>query len=551
MASVNRFRATCCSCGSTVEAGQGICERSQGKWLTYHKEGRCVERDLSFSHVKPDQYQQAIIENICQGKDAPHLLVVARAGSGKTTILCKGVTQLYQSSRGIRILSLAFGNEDGCRMRENLPLEVTARTTHSWAMEVVRDHFPGAKFDKSKYYKLLQTMVGDGDDTASLRGWVDELIDKVQADAVMYDDVAGIEAVVKEYGLAISPAFLKQVVTLASKALLVGLNYAALGFDFNDALHAVATQDIPLPTYDVVTWDESQDLNRAQLVLLNKFITAGSRMIVVLDPAQQIYLFRGSKAKGFDYIKELLSQDRGVTELPMPVSRRNAKAIVALAQRYVGDIEALPDAPEGIVKTGIPMLDMVAEWKPGEYMVLCRNNRPLIALKYHCLRNNIPAFFRGGMKEAGFLTWLVKMFAEKLGPITDNVSTVMERARQHLDNLAQAGSKRLSEYQDRIETIGAISEHVITVKELKQEIRKLFAAPPEGRKYITLSTIHLAKGSEAERVWHICPELIAKALARAKSPEAKAQEMPNAAYIAVTRAKTAYFETTGSLDEAA
>jgi hypothetical protein len=417
-------------------------------------------------------------------------------------------------------------------------------------MEIIKDYFPGAKFDKSKYYKLLQTVVGEGDDTAALRGWINELIDKVQADAVLYDDLVGIEATIKEYGLAIPPFFAKQVVDLTSKVLLIGRDYVRCSYDFNDALHACATQDIPLPRYDVVAWDESQDLNAAQLLLLNKFIAAGSRMVVVLDNYQQIYLFRGSNAKCFDTIKEMLSNGRGMVELPMPVSRRNAKAIVALAQRYVSDIQALPDAPEGIVKTDVPMLEMVEQWQPGD-MVLCRNNRPLIALKYYCLRNNIPAYFRGGLKEAGFLTWFVTLFAEKLGAKTDNVGTMLERAKVHLDKLASAGSKRLAEQQDRVEIIEAVSERVVTVKELKAEIRKLFAAPPDGKKHVVLSTIHLAKGSEAQTVYHLQPELITKAFKRAKTPEAKSQEVPNAIYIAITRAKTAYYETTGNLDKAA
>ena len=540
----NRFRSTCVYCNGTVEAGRGYSEHSKVHgWQNFHKEGECVEHDLSFSHVKPDVFQQAILTEICDG--TKHVLIMARAGSGKTTILCNGLTNLYKR-RSPKILALAFGNEDGCRMRERLPLEVCGRTTHSWAMEVVKEYYKGAKFKKDKKRVLLATMIGDGEEFEELRDMVNEVLDKVQADAIPATDLAGIEQTIKEYALAIPKSEIDRVVTLTSKALVMGNDFVKWGFDFNDSLYVVALNDIPLPKYDVVAWDETHDLNNAQLLLMEKFVKMGSRMVVVLDNRQAIYLFRGAKSDCYETIQTILSNDgQEVKELPMPVSRRCAKAIIRGAQEIVPDIMALPDAPEGVFEQGFPFEDMVRRWKPGD-AILCRNNRPLIVLKYHCLRNKIPAYFRGGMKEGSWLLWLVKMFAEKLGPKTDDVGTLLNRAGKWMEE----NPKRAGEYQDRVQTIETIGERVASVKALKLEIRNVFAEPKLGEKYITLSTVHLSKGSEWRVVYLICPEIIVKTKARAKTPEAKDQE-DNALYISRTRAMLEYYETSGFLAKAA
>ena len=231
----------------------------------------------------------------------------------------------------------------------------------------------------------------------------------------------------------------------------------------------------------------------------------------------------------------------------MPVSRRCSRAVIALAQKYVPDILAKPDAPLGVVETAVPFAAMLERWMPGD-AVLCRNNRPLIALKYHCLKNGIPAYFRGGAKESGFLLWFVKLFAEKLGPATDDVVIMLDRAKSWLDR--RAGGSGNAEYQQRIEAIETIGERVYGVRQLKSEIKTIFAEPKSGEKYIELSTVHLSKGDEWKTVFLICGDLITKAFAKAKTEEAKAQEF-NARYVAITRAQLNYYETTGFLTKAA
>jgi len=546
MAYENRYAGVCCRCGGRVEAGEGFYIGGQ----VYHAEGDCDGGGLDYSHVSPDEYQQAVLDGIASGILGPHVLVNACAGSGKTTIGCMGLTQLHETHPDISLAAFAFGNEDGKRLRASLPSGVEARTHHSLCMAVIRKVY-GVKHCQSKVTTLLDDIVGQSDEFAFLRDQVRSLLAMVQADAVAPGDVDGIRETLHSdcYDFCVTEDEEERVIELTARVLEESMDVKKHGFTFDDALYLCAVRSLPLPSADVILVDEIQDWNNCQLAILEKWVSGGARVIGIGDPNQSLYGFRGAQPDAFDRVKSILSTGRGVSELPMPVCRRSAKDIVSYAAEIVPEIQALPDAPQGELRLSVPIDTMLEQLKPGEDMVLSRTNARLVQLMYACIRRGISAHMLKGEREAGFLQWLVDMLAKNPGggSITD-AGELMNRAQAWLEERANVTSAyKLEEHRGRVEVLSIICQKAFTVKDIKAEIKTLFARPPKGKKTIVLSTIHSAKGSESQRVWNISRDLMPHP--RAKSDNQKKQEQ-NAIYVCRTRPKEAYFETTGELSTA-
>src|SRR5690606_29585518 len=115
-----------------------------------------------------------------------------------------------------------------------------------------------------------------------------------------------------------------------------------------------------------------------------------------------------------------------------------------------------------------------------------------------------------------------------------------------LDNYEQEETSRLlkkkkvSDMQlqaltDKCTCIRTLCENVREVAEVTQRIRNLFITVEGSRKGIVLfSSVHRAKGLEAERVFVLCPHLMPHPMA--KQPWEREQEM-HLKYVAITRAK--------------
>lgn len=268
--------------------------------------------------------------------------------------------------------------------------------------------------------------------------------------------------------------------------------------DFNDQLYMPVMFPCPKDPHDLVIVDEAQDLSPIQHKLIRKVYR--SHLVAAGDPYQAIYGFRGAMEDSMSR----LTEDYALHTMPLTVSFRCPRAVIAEAQRYVPHIEAREGAPEGIVDHALrlgPLDDGAA--------VICRTNAPLIQLAFRLLRDAIPFTYTGN-------------------DISERVTKLLRKWRTH--SIEEANElmlawrdDKLSEGRDwaediylsylaAVETTGAK-----TTSELYTKLRELAAS--EGS--ITLSTIHKAKGREWDHV-HLLEG----------TPRDK-----NLAYVAITRAK--------------
>ncbi|MBA3823043.1 MAG: UvrD-helicase domain-containing protein [Ktedonobacterales bacterium] len=249
---------------------------------------------------------------------------------------------------------------------------------------------------------------------------------------------------------------------------------------------------------DIVLIDECQDLSAAVLDLALKCAKPdGGRLIFVGDRAQAIYGFAGADDQAFDRIVERTQ----ATQLPLSICYRCLASHVELAKAIVPQIEARPDAPEGIVEH-ISEDDLIERLRglrglPGQALVVCRVTAPLIALCIRLIGQQINARVRGreiGEQLIELLEAVLDMPGARYEQFGDWLATYeqlqVERLRQRpaedAEPLIQALTDRAAAVRVCYEAFG-----MPTAGALKEKMRALFS---KEKPDVWLSTVHKAKG---------------------------------------------------------
>jgi superfamily I DNA/RNA helicase len=285
--------------------------------------------------------------------------------------------------------------------------------------------------------------------------------------------------------------------------------------------------------------DEAQDLNRAQLELVLRAVGPGGRTLAVGDAGQAIYGWAGADYTSMERIAER-TQARA---LPLSICYRCPASHVALAQSIHPQIEARPDAPEGDIWSEVPEPDMLDRLRPGD-LVICRTNAPLVALTYALIRRGVQARMRGRDIGRG-LAALVRRIANQEDCTLADFPERVERWREQQEEALLAKGKvgleqALINLRDRAETVVAVydSQKPASLVDFVRRVEELFRDKDEARAVVWLSSIHRAKGDEAEHVYVARPDLLPHP--KASAPQDMEQEQ-NLRYVAFTRAKAALY----------
>lgn len=316
--------------------------------------------------------------------------------------------------------------------------------------------------------------------------------------------------------------------------------------DFDDMVWLPYVLKLSLPKFDVLCVDEYQDTGLTQQWLA---VQSATRLVAVGDKNQSIYSFRGCDGKGFDKLREEIPN---IVTLPLTFTRRCPKSHVKLAQTIVPQIQAMPDAPEGVVRNAT-LDEAVGEMRPGD-LVVCRVNAELIGVAYKLLKRGVKAVVRGRDIGAGMVKLVDQAEARanneyivsrlpfgtngaSLNSILNHVGEITGEQIAKFNAIPQGrGEMRAANAQDRLECVVELAEDCKTVSELRSVIERLFSdfeTDGQPKNAVVLGTVHRTKGLEGERVYVLRPDLIPHPMAR--KPEDVLAEY-NLAYVAVTRA---------------
>lgn len=298
-----------------------------------------------------------------------HVIIGARAGSGKTTML-RHIAAFRQRER---VVMLAFNRRNAKDGQKKLPRSVKCVTTHAFCSHFLKDEVKmPKKAEKGKTWQVINNLYPAMDDDARkrIRKTTVKMVGLAKNFACRPGDVESIKSVMDSYAFETrSDKEDDAVVDLTSEVLKLSMPGQKFGtiYDFDDMLWWPVVLGLRPPKYDWVLADECQDFNACQIELLLRMAEDGARIVAVGDRYQAVYRFRGADCDAYDNIKAMLEGfERGCEEAILPISYRQGRAIIEFVQSdtHVKDIEAAPNAHEGLIdldSTYMEVLDLVTK----------------------------------------------------------------------------------------------------------------------------------------------------------------------------------------------
>jgi superfamily I DNA/RNA helicase len=514
--------------------------------------------------------QQAIFDwfEFPERNRSRNLVVNALAGTGKTTTIIEAITHAPEQY----ILLAAFNKSIATELQNRLQHPgAEAFTLHSIGYQCVKKFWRGVRVDSdNRSWNLARTVVGCRDTKGLLSlepGAVEAPFSVVRLMAglntkvrelVAFPTVAEIQDLMVEYELTPDEALRNMGWSSERLATLtIGVLETAAtirppnGIDFADMLFLPVRNSWMIPAYDAVVVDEAQDMSQLQITIARGVLKEGGRLVAVGDPNQGIYGFRGADTGSLGRLKAELDAD----ELPLHKTYRCGRAIVDVAREIVPAFEAGEDNPPGSV---LPcgedeMLEVIG---PGDFL-LSRINAPMVSLALKLIRMGKRTRIQGRDIGAGLKALVTKLAT---GRAENSLPEWLDRLQAWETEEAKKAEdrdmmRRVDAVHDQAETLRVLADGVKAVREITGRIEQLFNIDPSLPGFIVCSSVHRAKGLEANVVYVLkdtlnlpvpcdcghrhggkdqCPRCACK---KYTVNEVAAQEERNLTYVAVTRAK--------------
>lgn len=444
-----------------------------------------------------------------------HAVVIARAGTGKTTTIVEAVRQLLEKLPETKILVCAFNKSIQIELQSRLPANADCATFHSLGLRSITSA-RGKVGIKTEREKQLVLAALPADPPYDLVNDIKKLVSLCMN--TLSETDTEISDLMNEHGITPFAGIETQhYIDWAKKVLKASIDeFPEISFD--QMVYIPAKMGWKTGNYDFVIVDETQDMNKAQLKLGMQALKEGGRFVAVGDPAQAIYAFRAADSGSIGRIQKELDAE----VLKLSITYRCPKNVVSIANEFVPDLEAAPTAPYGSVEHASES-EFIAGVRGGDF-VLSRTNAPLVTYCLKLLKSGKPAYIQG-REVGGTLKTLIKK--ARRSSIIDLSEWLKDWSNREVMRLKALDKEdKIDEVRDRVEVIVALSEGLSTTQQLYNRIDSLFEdADPSSR--VMFSSVHKAKGLEANTVW---------CLNTTFRPGKNAEE-DNICYVAYTRSK--------------
>lgn len=477
--------------------------------------------------------QNAIFAEFAKGRS--HFVVLARAGSGKTTTIEHGIGLAPEDKK----VYLAFNKRN--------VLEAKARITdprcqvmslNGLGFRFVVQNWKGIETNDDVEFDRIKSVIAEDRYLKAINypplGVIKDIIAfaKNTAPFAKFDQLMGIA---QNRGLEPDDRQAERGWTttafcqIAERAMAKAKTRDAKNrISFNDQLWLPVVMNWIRPWFNLVAVDEAQDLNATQWIMVRKSCKAAGRVIMIGDINQAIYGFRGADSEG---IQRMQKELRAKT-FPLTTTYRCGKNIVELAKTLVPDYRAPDTAHDGSVGVG-----KLTDVRIGD-AILSRVNAPLMSICLGFLRKGIRAYIEGRDVGAA-LAALNEKFAS---------SATIKDYLEALDNWGQEKVMRLTgepesdtykaalaNIQDQGQTLAALAQECQKPSEIAGRLFELFDdSATTTKKAVVLSSVHKAKGLEWDRVF-----LLQDTFRCSWTPEPS--QCNNVMYVAITRARNELF----------
>ena len=511
----------------------------------------------------PTPEQQAIIDTI---RDEPttSLMVKALAGSSKTTTITMASHVIGTSP----CLAVAFNKRIAEELADKLPAEFHSKTLNALGMAAWRNGsgVSNIQVDADKLFKITKALVGKTSAEQKVQHYTFSAAKAEPVDgADDFTESLTLARAAKSAGLvpkgapmmktglvpdtdeqweelAFAKGFhaTKTTVGFARKIVLESIKQAYSGIiDFDDQIYMSVLFGGKFPQYHTVIVDEAQDLSplNHRMVLA----MARTRLIVVGDPFQAIYAFRGADSSSMDNLKTLVEAKFGapMKVLGLTYSFRAPRIISSRQRSHVPDFKSWETCVEGTLEQWPkPGVERVRTWNlssiPEVGAILCRNNAPLMKVGFALIKQRRRVKILGRDIGASLAGLLGKITNKNNLPVANVYRLVDAWQIKELEKAGDAESKR-DVILDRAECLFVLLEAsgAATSHEAQDFIKDLFADKAEG---LVLSSGHRSKGLEWNWVMHLDPWRVPSKFA---TPGTSAYEQElNLKYVIETRTKS-------------
>ena len=291
--------------------------------------------------------------------------------------------------------------------------------------------------------------------------------------------------------------------------------------------------------YGFVFVDECQDLSRAQIEIVQKYVRPGGRVLAVGDPYQSIYGFAGADSESFDRVMKMFNCQR----LYLTDCFRCPTKAIEIAKTIREDIKGFKTDPGNVMV--LRNYKVLSYLRPGD-LVICRTRDPLRALAMKLVNNDIkvhmhpdevdefigdykayfrPADLRKKLTEENiesFLTSIEQRNIKRFYAVYYNIDPAIKAVR--IEEATKLLRDSLTFFRNKFIDwqLNTIDSILVRLKETLQHL---------GDDAIKISTIHRAKGLENDRVFI----LEYNKLPMQRNREWEQEQELNLHYVAVTR----------------
>lgn len=484
----------------------------------------------------PSTYQEKIFDFVVHGSG--NAVIRAFAGSGKTATLIACMKLVPQKKSCI---FLAFNKSVKEEIEKKLVgyNNCTVKTVHGLGYGMLCSYLSAQpKVDEFKYNTFLRHNISELSE-ANLTNKKD--IDEYCANIIQILEFSRmnlaqskreIEKIANDYNIPHD----NDEAGVVIKLMKWGKNNLQT-VDFTDLVWLPYELDIPPKQYkyDWIFNDEAQDYSVAYVKLFTRCFKRGTRFVSCGDEYQSINQFAGASEHAFSTMINMPNTQ--VFNLPM--SYRCDISIINEAKRFVPDIIARDNAGIGLVKFD----SKISEIKDND-LVLSRTNAALFKLYAKLIKMNKGCYIKGNDDDKNKLLSVIEKYrvGEQLGRdfecdglfprLYDNMLTERNKLVDGgLDMIDAINTQIIQSKYDTISSLSTLSVNCSTVTELINKISKIYNRSDTG---VCLSTIHKAKGLEADNVHIICRSVMPQKYAKTKS---EIQQERNLIYVAITRAK--------------
>lgn len=498
----------------------------------------------------------------------PHLIIEARAGTGKTTTLIEGLRvmrgqkskfkpssqqkdiweSMVLSKDAKTICFAAFNKSIATELQERVPEGCNAMTMHSMGFKAIRKQFDNIEMNNFRVDDIILNILGfDGHYDCNKRfpgllKATKNIVSLCKMNLIDGTNESDLWELCHRHDIDLNGES-RKVFDLIPQVLdqckQVDQDHK---IDFNDMIWLPVILKLPVFKYQLLLVDECQDLNRCQQSLA---MMAGQRLILVGDTKQAIYGFAGADSESMSRMLSHLKQNGGCQILPLTVTRRCGKAIVKEAQRYVPDFEAHKLNSEGAItqskfkeeKGSANDTELYRQQVSQGDMILCRVNAPLVSECFKFLSEGRKSQIQGRDIGQSLINTIDKLKATNIGDLISKLSIWLSNEETKENKKRNPNENYLINLRDRHDCIICFAnnfEPTEITEQVKEKINDVFTDNKQIES-ILLSSIHKAKGLEAQHVFLLQPEGASIPHPMAKSEWQIAQEY-NILYVAITRA---------------